>query len=321
LSKVLHEAILERLGTVQHDEGAIDHLLAAVAGERIEEQDEEGGAPSSSYLKSISVTGFRGIGPTARIDFKPGPGLTVVCGRNGSGKSSFAEGLEVLVTGEVRRLKGRTGVWRLGWRSLHSALGPAVSAEIVIEGIKGTVTLTGTWDGEAKLEDCKVKAKLPGEPDTDRGRLRWGQALELYRPFLSHSELEMILDRPSELHDQLNAVLGLEELNEIAARLGATRKAQQVIADAPKQLLDHLSAELRECPDARAKGVADRLSSRTLDIEAVEALATGGGVPAAGELAILDNLRRLAVPAPELGNWLEEVAAFISTTDWIKIGA
>jgi hypothetical protein len=47
-------------------------------------------------------------------NLRPGPGLTVVCGRNGSGKSSFAEALEVVVAGGVRRLRGRSEVWRTG---------------------------------------------------------------------------------------------------------------------------------------------------------------------------------------------------------------
>src|SRR4051794_22705792 len=50
---------------------------------------------AGAYLTAISVEGFRGIGPTAAIEFPPGPGLTLVIGRNGSGKSSFAEALEV----------------------------------------------------------------------------------------------------------------------------------------------------------------------------------------------------------------------------------
>src|SRR4051812_33402619 len=44
-----------------------------------------------TYLESITVRGFRGIGPDATLKLRPGPGLTLVIGRNGSGKSSFAE--------------------------------------------------------------------------------------------------------------------------------------------------------------------------------------------------------------------------------------
>jgi hypothetical protein len=67
----------------------------------------------------IAAQGFRGIGPKAILDLTPGPGLTLVVGRNGSGKSSFAEGLELLLTGDTYRWSQRSKVWRDGWRNLH----------------------------------------------------------------------------------------------------------------------------------------------------------------------------------------------------------
>ncbi|MFF2406506.1 AAA family ATPase [Streptomyces sp. NPDC058092] len=48
-------------------------------------------AASRIYLDSVSVTGFRGIGPRVKLDLAPRPGVTLVVGRNGSGKSSLAE--------------------------------------------------------------------------------------------------------------------------------------------------------------------------------------------------------------------------------------
>ena len=53
------------------------------------------------------------------LELRPGSGLTLVVGRNGSGKSSFAEALEVLLTGDSLRWKERAAVWREGWRNLH----------------------------------------------------------------------------------------------------------------------------------------------------------------------------------------------------------
>ena len=51
-----------------------------------------------------------------RFAWNPGPGLTLVVGRNGSGKSSFAEAAELAVTGESRRWSHNTAA-RTGWRN------------------------------------------------------------------------------------------------------------------------------------------------------------------------------------------------------------
>jgi hypothetical protein len=64
----------------------------------------------TAFLRRITAQGFRGIGPKATLDLTPGPGLTLVVGRNGSGKSSFAEGLELLLTGDTDRWSQRSKV-------------------------------------------------------------------------------------------------------------------------------------------------------------------------------------------------------------------
>ena len=79
--------------------------------------------PMGAYLKAITVAGFRGIGQKKTLELPPGPGLTLVVGRNGSGKSSFAEALELLVTGDTYRWANRAKVWQQGWRNLHAAGG------------------------------------------------------------------------------------------------------------------------------------------------------------------------------------------------------
>ena len=65
-------------------------LAEALKGARLERPEPERSKPvepKRAYLAGISVEGFRGIGPRADLAVKPGPGLTVVSGRNGSGKS------------------------------------------------------------------------------------------------------------------------------------------------------------------------------------------------------------------------------------------
>ncbi|MGC5012314.1 AAA family ATPase [Streptosporangium sp. DT93] len=60
-------------------------------------------SPAGIYLQSITVAGFRGIGRPARLRLTRGNGLIVVTGRDGSGKSSFAEAVELALTGQNSR--------------------------------------------------------------------------------------------------------------------------------------------------------------------------------------------------------------------------
>ena len=86
------------------------------------------------WLKSVTVEGFRGIGPQATLELEPAPGLTVVVGRNGSGKSSFAEGLELLMTGQLKRWEKRPKAWSETWQCLHHDGPTKLTAELQLEG-------------------------------------------------------------------------------------------------------------------------------------------------------------------------------------------
>ena len=78
--------------------------------------------------------GSRGIGPRF-LNLDPQPSLTVISGRNGSGKSSFAEALEVALTGNTYRWSDdRPAVWRQHWRNIHDGEDPRIDVVIAEEG-------------------------------------------------------------------------------------------------------------------------------------------------------------------------------------------
>jgi recombinational DNA repair ATPase RecF len=256
-------------------------------------------APAGAYLRSVRVAGFRGIGPATTLDLEPGPGLTVVCGRNGSGKSSLAEALEVLLTGTTKRWQDRSAVWRETWRCLHNA-DCSISAELLVEGTTGPARVAQTWSPEAqKVDDSTLTVQVAGEPKAGIERLGWGDALSSFRPFLSHAELEALLSEPKDLYNQLNSLLGLEELEHAAKLLAEARRQADKIVRAPKEASDGLRLALDGSADARAKRARTLLAAKAPDVDELEALATGSQNPATDTTAVLEELARLTVPSAE----------------------
>src|SRR5438105_8458058 len=108
---------------------------------RTQSPEADRGRAEGAYLLGLTVEGFRGIGPEAWLDLSGTPGLTLVVERNGSGKSSFAECLEVLLTGDSYRWRDRVRAWRDGWRNLHHGSGAHIAAQVLIEGERGPTTI------------------------------------------------------------------------------------------------------------------------------------------------------------------------------------
>ena len=56
------------------------------------------------WLSEVVISNFRSFGADCRIPLAPAPGVTVIAGPNGLGKSSLLEAVEWALTGKVRRL-------------------------------------------------------------------------------------------------------------------------------------------------------------------------------------------------------------------------
>src|SRR5688572_23194784 len=212
--------------------GGEDSLAAALEGREVarpvhtETASETVEAPGA-YLSSIEVEGFRGIGPASKLELEPGPGLTVVVGRNGSGKSSFAEALEVLLTGDSLRWKERAAVWREGWRNLHH---PSVSltATFLVEGERGPCQIRRRWESGAAFGASQVSTQCHCKGRSHSGTMVWTAALRTHCPFLSYNELGSQLDEgPTKLYNALSVILGLEELVEAQRAIQEARRSRE----------------------------------------------------------------------------------------------
>ncbi|MBM0237998.1 AAA family ATPase, partial [Micromonospora sp. ATA32] len=118
--------------------GGDDDLAAALAGTptSLDLRSPAADEPDKRiWLTSVTVAGFRGVGPERTVEIGPGPGITLVVGRNGSGKSSFAEAVELALTGDSARWADRNSVWRTGWRNLHTPDPCRIAVELRVDGV------------------------------------------------------------------------------------------------------------------------------------------------------------------------------------------
>jgi predicted ATPase len=251
------------------------------------------------FLRSIAVEGFRGIGAEATLRVEPGPGLTLVVGRNGSGKSSLAEAAELAVTGESRRWSRSTAA-RTGWRNVHTSTKSRVAVALAADGQTGTMTLAREWAPDSVLEDAIAYFQEPSARRVAGVPIGWAEPLELYRPFLSYSELGTLVDgKPSEMYDTLQAILGLDQLIDAEHRLTDARKRLDEISKSARQALPDLLSRLATHADERARQAQAALSGRKWDLAAIDALAVGEQELETGIIGSLRQIVTLELPKPE----------------------
>jgi hypothetical protein len=263
--------------------------------------------PVGAFLTSVEVAGFRGIGPKSELKLHPAPGITIVSGRNGSGKSSFAEALEFAVTGKSYRWENKAKLWKDTWRNLHESSQCHVRVGLTIEGSEPTVVGVD-WAADASLTDNSTwtqVGKAKRSPGTDG--LGWKSAIELHRPILSYDEIGgLIEDSPSTLYDALAKLLGLDEIADAEKCLASALKDAKVPRQAAKDELAQLKRIVGESTDDRAQSAVTLLKKRNPDINAVQALATGS---ASTQSAALSGLRAIVGLAIALQEQVDAVVA------------
>lgn len=259
-------------------------------------------------LRRLSVAGLRGIGPEVALHLSPGPGLTLIAGRNGSGKSSLAEALELLLYGDLSRWGGKSLEWKKGWANIH-AEGPVfVEAELVVDGRPEPLVVRREWSGSlgAKPGPGTLSARY-GSTVVEHTGLPNETQRALYRPILSYGDLGRRLEnKPSELFDDVAGMLGLDALTGATKRLETARRARKKRYDDLRATAERLRGRLREIDDDRAAEVLAALAGDPWDLGAIREVVQGRG-ESATELSRLQHVAGLEIPSPD--EWTQKCEA------------
>ncbi|MCS7482726.1 AAA family ATPase [Umezawaea endophytica] len=295
-------------------ESALNRVLDGVPAEDEPTAHPQQAVGGGIYLSGVRVRGFRGIGPEVDLPLVSGPGLTVVTGRNGSGKSSFAEAAEFALTGNnTRWTKSLNEVWRQGWRNLHAPDDVSVSITLVRAGTAGATTIRRAWTAGDDFTRGTWTEQRSGQEPAVFDQAKWRSALETYRPFLPYSELGKSLEgKPSELHDAVHSLLGLEAITDAQNRLAEHRKRLADVVAKPYDRRAKVREELAASPDGRAQRAAELLGQDHPDLDALADLALGTDVGGGGTPLLLQVIELPLPSAADLARCLEELDAALS---------
>ena len=200
-----------------------DHLPDSAGGDH--------GAPVGPwFLRGLRVQGHVGIGKAPLdLTFPPTAGIIVISARNGTGKTSTADGLRhVLSGGTARKYELAEDNVHFGERSIQVIV--TNGAEEIEISCAGTGTVQ--W-----LMPDGAERPVPKE---------WDRAFVRYNPVLLYPEISPVIEKPSRLHDFLKDGLSLDVLTELLDTVDRVRKAAKSAQDRIKPAYDATLSLLRK---------------------------------------------------------------------------
>lgn len=199
------------------------------------------------YLRKLKISGFRSYKSETEVTFPAGPGLTVIVGPNGLGKSTLFDAIEWGLTGELRRLNGMDAkpaekkdalginpdvqLWFSDAAHIYRSLTTGTINNVGATKIEDWLTAEN-WRGVNSIADCLQLTHFLGQSSRQMfvhldGKQRWGllegpaglQSLWKVQSTLGRKQTSIAFDRVREdfehdktrLEDELSLIKDLQE--------------------------------------------------------------------------------------------------------------
>jgi len=223
---------------------------------------------SPCRISKLEIQGFRSFGRDAQTLEFPSP-LAVVWGPNSQGKTSLAEAVEFLLTGEiVRRALMASGQDEFAdaLRNAHLPAGTPCWVQATITGGDGTShTIRRTLKTDyGKKQDCETELEIDGAVAAETALAGIGIVLSqppLCAPVLAQPTLGYLFSaKPQDRAGYFKALLEVTDLDEFRNAVAALEKECEVIPGPLIRKLEaaievagrHLRPLLAKLPDATA---------------------------------------------------------------------
>ncbi|MGP5015857.1 AAA family ATPase [Glutamicibacter ardleyensis] len=210
---IIHEIEVKQLAA-RADRDSWDRLFKVASDLAGNSASNEGYkiAEKSWQLEQISIHNYRGISnkEPLTIAFDPTPGITVLHGLNGAGKSSVSDAIELGLSGKVPTKTGGTAGKTALWEPTHLSRG-AESARVEVTLTTGNErlileTVMGNLDN---VESHTAKIKVGNSRENINLDDSWHQALISHQPVFAYASLERRVQLSKDLATYFEGLLAL----------------------------------------------------------------------------------------------------------------
>ncbi|PHQ33154.1 AAA family ATPase [Rhodopirellula bahusiensis] len=197
-----------------------------------------------TYLSQIDISNFRSFGPNFSLDVPAKPGLVVIYGMNGLGKTTFFEAIEWLLTADARRISDSLRAGQLD-KYLTRRDADDMSHQVAIkfgDEERRFVRTASTGPSPSELADFLTDSDWGSQPTDTTPYFRLTMFLPQSKRFRFEEE------KPAEQWKLLEGPAGVERLRQVLQAVGSVKT---------KNAFERLISDLKNVAEKRQTQLKD----------------------------------------------------------------